>query len=266
MTIDSKMLSVPAQILGRPAISYPGASTSLEPDFKAQWALEDIKLTAQGFDTPVKYYVLCEKQSRSEDETSDLSYLDIFDADMKNYGFANIERVGSCDIKKTAEIDKTIQSAVSEHCNLVILFLARKSTEKYSAFKERAELVHGLSTICLCKDTMDGIVSKEKKKTKGTSSERALKGYMANIAMKLNLKFRGTNHTVKGLSDELADTMIIGSDVTHPGHSAAKGTPSIAAVVATVGPDAGKFLGSMRTQPGGGVEVSELLNTAHDSF
>lgn len=45
-----------------------------------------------------------------------------------------------------------------------------------------------------------------------------------------------------------APTMLVGIDVTHPGPGSVKGTPSIAAVVASCDPDYAQFPASMEIQ------------------
>ncbi|KAF2851686.1 Piwi-domain-containing protein [Plenodomus tracheiphilus IPT5] len=70
-----------------------------------------------------------------------------------------------------------------------------------------------------------------------------------NLMMKVNLKAGGTNHVNPDVSKLMADTLVLGADVTHPGTVALLGTPSIAAIVGSVDQHGGKFLGSMRLQP-----------------
>jgi len=75
--------------------------------------------------------------------------------------------------------------------------------------------------------------------------------YYANVALKVNMKMGGVNHTLdpksltwlKGMP-----TMLVGMDVTHPGPGTIKGTPSIAAVVASVDANFGQFPASLRMQ------------------
>jgi eukaryotic translation initiation factor 2C len=66
--------------------------------------------------------------------------------------------------------------------------------------------------------------------------------------MKANLKFAGINHTADGVSNWLDKTLVIGSDLTHPGNGAVDQCPSIAAVVSSVGKDGGLFYGRLWLQ------------------
>ncbi|KAG1734938.1 ribonuclease H-like domain-containing protein [Suillus paluster] len=75
--------------------------------------------------------------------------------------------------------------------------------------------------------------------------------YFSNVALKLNTKLGGTNHmldpdSLKWLTK--AKTMVVGMDVTHPGPGSAEGTPSIAAVVASVDSSFVQFPASLKCQ------------------
>lgn len=127
---------------------------------------------------------------------------------------------------------------------MALLLLNRKDTTAYSIFKDLCDRKYGLHSICLsqplnCKKGNDG-------------------GRWSKIALKMNLKAAGINHTIKnGLIQEfMKDTLVLGADVTHPGPGSIPGCPSIAAIVGSVDEHAGRFLGSMRLQRKSRKEVS----------
>ena len=69
--------------------------------------------------------------------------------------------------------------------------------------------------------------------------------------MKVNMKLGGVNHgldneSMRWLNQE--STMLVGMDVTHPGPGSLKGTPSIAAVVASTNSTVAQFPASLRIQ------------------
>ena len=75
--------------------------------------------------------------------------------------------------------------------------------------------------------------------------------YLANVALKANIKLNGTNHTIKdqGLDFvERGTTMIVGIDVTHPGARSKDNAPSIAAVVATIDQHLAQWPAELRLQ------------------
>ena len=78
--------------------------------------------------------------------------------------------------------------------------------------------------------------------------------------MKFNLKMKGINHTLDGaVSGQLANTMVIGIDVSHPSGTKLRNAKSIAGVVANTGDrDFSQWPCSLRTQEGGQEIVDSL--------
>ncbi|KAK0486559.1 argonaute-like protein [Armillaria novae-zelandiae] len=75
--------------------------------------------------------------------------------------------------------------------------------------------------------------------------------YLSNVALKVNTKLGGINHKLENQHMtwlRKKKTMMVGIDVTHPGPGTKFGTPSIAAVVASVDDDFVQFPASMRIQ------------------
>lgn len=75
--------------------------------------------------------------------------------------------------------------------------------------------------------------------------------YFSNVALKLNTKLGGLNHLLNQQSTAWLTkkkTMMVGIDVSHPGPSSREGTPSVAAVVASVDDSFVQFPASMRVQ------------------
>ena len=75
--------------------------------------------------------------------------------------------------------------------------------------------------------------------------------YFANVALKMNMKLGGVNHSLDEGSLAIlkrTPTMLVGMDVTHPGPGTVKGTPSIAAVVASSDLRFARYPCSMRIQ------------------
>ena len=75
--------------------------------------------------------------------------------------------------------------------------------------------------------------------------------YIANLALKFNLKLGGVNHSLP--PDRLGflqkgNTMVMGIDVTHPSPGQIKEGPSIAAVVASIDKHLAQWPCSLRTQ------------------
>jgi eukaryotic translation initiation factor 2C len=134
--------------------------------------------------------------------------------------------------------------------DIVVLLLNQKDQDAYSKFKYLADKVVVLQSICA---TATNFL-----KQKDPSQ------YMANVAMKANLKMAGVNHSTDGISHYLRNTLVLGADVTHPGNGALHGTPSIAAVVGSYEDNGGRFIGRMRLQEAKQeVSVHHFLATVH---
>jgi hypothetical protein len=75
--------------------------------------------------------------------------------------------------------------------------------------------------------------------------------YFSNVALKVNTKLGGMNHLLDGAAMKWltkTKTMMVGIDVTHPGPGSREGTPSIAAVVASIDQSFVQFPASIRIQ------------------
>jgi eukaryotic translation initiation factor 2C len=125
--------------------------------------------------------------------------------------------------------------------DIVVLLLKKKDQAINSDFKWLKDKVFLLQSICVTEANM-------KPKRDGWQNINALGQYMANVAMKANLKGGGTNHTAKGVDKWLSNTLVLGADVTHPGSGALQGSSSIAALVGSRGANGGKFRGVMQLQ------------------
>ena len=98
-----------------------------------------------------------------------------------------------------------------------------KSQTLYSNVEYLADVRYGLSTVC-------SVASKLR-------TEWGHPQYLANLALKWNLKGGGVNQQIP--SDEIgflsnSKTMVIGVDVMHPSPRSREGAPSVAGVVASI--------------------------------
>lgn len=138
-----------------------------------------------------------------------------------------------------------IKLAKIQPVRLMMVILKDTDEDVYSIVKRWGDLRKGIPTVCVTdknytKDSRDGGL--------------ALWG---NLALKVNLKLGGTNHTLssdsypailKSKQGNPIDTMIVGADVTHPSRASMNGCPSIAGVVASIDGEFANYPGSMRLQ------------------
>ena len=126
-------------------------------------------------------------------------------------------------------------AAVKEQLCLVIL--PTKHTVLYNRVKHIADTKLGLRTICVVGSKL--------------ASQRGQDKYMANVALKFNLKLGGVNQKIDdaklGLISE-GKTMVVGIDVTHPSPGSAATAPSVAGMVASIDRHLGQWPAELRVQ------------------
>lgn len=126
-------------------------------------------------------------------------------------------------------LEEYMQKLKNMGAKVVILVIASFNREWYRKFKNLADRTVGIQSICLVE------------RMKGT--DNFFDQYMQNVSMKINLKSGGINHTALPAQERDGGVMVLGADLIH----AATGT--IAAVVGSVDPTLGKYLGCVRLQP-----------------
>ncbi|KAK0101471.1 hypothetical protein ONS95_006642 [Cadophora gregata] len=121
--------------------------------------------------------------------------------------------------------------------NFVIFQLPQKDANIYSDRKWWADCDQGVANICTTFQKLDRI-----------KENRVDTNFLGNMALKINVKLRGTNHRLQCGSGLFINTMVVGADVTHPGRASADTCPSLAGVVATSDVDCVHYLASARLQ------------------
>ena len=137
----------------------------------------------------------------------------------------------------------------------VLVVIPNNCFDDYACIKRIGDLSLGIHTVCITRDVARRMIN-------------ANGGQVAsNLAMKFNIKARGDNHYFTGNAlnalrtlNHRAHTIVLGADVTHPGDTSVKATPSIAAVVGSVDDQFMRFLGSMRLQPGKKEDIVDLAD------
>ncbi|KAF9530114.1 argonaute-like protein [Crepidotus variabilis] len=122
--------------------------------------------------------------------------------------------------------------------SFILVLLENRDNYIYPGIKRIGDVEMGLQTIHM-------------QLGKALGDERKQDQYFSNVALKVNTKLGGMNHFLdanhmKWLTDK--KTMMIGIDVTHPGPGSREGTPSIAAVVASIDDKFVQFPASLSIQ------------------
>ena len=131
-------------------------------------------------------------------------------------------------------------SMLAKKLNLAVIVIPDTDTGLYNQIKKIADVKAGIHTIC--------VVGSKFGRMKGSDYDLQ---YMANIALKFNLKMGGRNHHV--ISDGLGlieedKTMVLGIDVTHPAPGSTAEAPSVASMVANIDPFLSQWPAELRIQ------------------
>ncbi|KAK4977421.1 hypothetical protein LTR28_006932 [Elasticomyces elasticus] len=263
VTISTEMLRVPFRIIPAPQLLYgPGSKSSAPAIHQARWDLN----TRKFLDTERavgEIHVIWPPAPGMVSSQKKLQYIQRMREEFPKYGLrlpsaswtSNSENTwGNQPKAYSAYLEREVNRAKQIGARLVILFLKDNSGSNpslYAAFKYAADLVVGIQSLCI-------------NETKYWKQNNKGPGYLANVAMKVNLKFCNTNHSIKHHSPKLLndngkiDTLILGADATHPSPGSSGWYPSTTAVVGSVDDRFGRFPGSIHFQSPGQEIIEEM--------
>ncbi|KAL1606847.1 hypothetical protein SLS60_004256 [Paraconiothyrium brasiliense] len=234
-------------------VKYDSASTKDKPIGQSGWNLRaDHKFWPNKEVTTIKYYLIHgtsmanTKLGMSDVEKYEEAFraqvcsrLSIPVANLRKVSHENTQ-IGNIENLTTDELDKEMKEkfrAAEDACaDLMLLIIPAFNREIYRVYKNLADRVYSMRSICL---TI---------KQDNLGKSQNMSKYMTNVAMKVNFKLGGVNTVVQELKNFGNDTLILGADVVHPGTAAFEGCPSIASIVGSLDQSATKYLGSMRLQ------------------
>ena len=248
--IGSQMAVVPARILPLPKVIY--SSRAQDVDNRASWNLRNVRFSRGA--TLDNWAVLVIKDgnrndfSGSDDPDMRRTIAGFIDMCRKSgmtvqsqprYITANLPRKDSNDLIRKGAIN-TIRSTIltlPQKVDLLMVLLSNGDKHIYAGIKRLCDVYLDVHTVCVHSEKI--------------RKERGQLQYFANVALKFNMKLGGVNHGLD--QDSFAwlkreKTMLVGMDVTHPGPGSIKGTPSIAAVVASYDDFYAQFPASLRIQ------------------
>jgi len=252
VSIGNDMAVVPARILTPPRIRYGKGEPSV--DERASWNLRNVVFAEGGKLGP--WTVLVIKDGNRYDEFNDAqdpelrSTIDGFVSMCRNCGIsvpqtppliavAELPRRDLQDPLRTQAINviRSALMATKQKPTLLLVILSNGDKHIYSGLKHLCDVYLDVPNVCV--------------QSAKIRKERGQLQYYANVALKVNMKLGGVNHVVDEASISKLrqpSTMLVGMDVTHPGPSTVKGTPSIAAVVASADLRFSQYPASMRIQ------------------
>ncbi|KAG8933796.1 hypothetical protein FRC01_007042, partial [Tulasnella sp. 417] len=251
ISVGSEMAVVPGRILPPPAIMYGRGQVRV--DDRASWNLRDVQFIDP---KPLRNWAVLVIRDGGRSD-----FLGPHDPNLINIlnGFTTVcNRSGMTVLSDpaVATVNLPQKGQASDPCRkqaieairgalrsirpkpaIVLVMLSNGDKYIYTGLKALCDLILDVHTVC-CH-------SQKIRKEKGQLQ------FFANIALKINMKLGGVNHTLdhdslRWLLEE--PTIMFGSDVTHPSPGSLKGTPSIAAVVASIDDKFAHYPASLRLQ------------------
>ena len=268
--IGQEMAVVPGRLLPAPGVNYGQGKPNV--DDKASWNLRAVKFAVGG--RLAEWAVLLIGDGNRDE------FQGVGDPELKRTvkGLADMCRTSGMRVegdplyaavrlpRKVREdpIRKdaigAIRTAVTQQYpkkpSMILIVLSNGDKHVYNGIKHLLDVYLKVPSVCVQ-------VSKFRK-------EKGQLQYFGNVALKINMKMGGVNHrltdapgsapAVSWLKDASQPTMLVGMDVTHPSPGSIRGTPSVAAVVATIDENFAQFPASLKIQ-----ETKKEVSTWHGS-
>ncbi|KAK2801297.1 hypothetical protein FQN51_005397 [Onygenales sp. PD_10] len=243
ITISPQMLAVTGRLLAVPQLIYKNQM----PAKRGFWNLQNLNFNRAGrFPTSgrLKCLILTTdgRHNDHHDHHADTEQFMLkLRRNLNDYGINTwpsnpiIETIPLNPHTMEEQLSTAFSHAKGQKVTFCIISLPQGDSELYSRVKLQGDVRHGIHTVC--------VVRKQHELNKGTM-------YLANLALKINLKLGGVNHTLTPRCNAIEPgTMFVGIDVTHPtGTEAVAQAPSIAGVVANDDDTLGQWPASLRTQ------------------
>ncbi|KAI0122454.1 Piwi-domain-containing protein [Daldinia grandis] len=255
------LITVPARVLCVPKVYYKCSNgfQNAKLSGKRSWDLRNMIFTAVTNTGKWSCVVITDQYGKNAYQGKHKILQELFAKELPKVGINYTKPVDLGDdhdikIESIGNIDKIFQIARKSKLSWLFVILPRRMmASTYNSIKRFGDLRYGITTICVAGDKL---------RKQANPAQ-----YVANISMKLNLKLGGDNQRVNFnelTSLNFSETMIVGIDVTHPSPSSGNGTPSIAAVVATINSFLGQWPAVIRRQAEARQEmVSELADMLH---
>ncbi|KAI0743139.1 Piwi domain-containing protein [Daedaleopsis nitida] len=248
ITVGDQMAVVPGRILPLPTVRYHGGNPPAIDDRRASWNLRGVRFAIGGtgpndpeLDRTWRGFAdMCIRSGMKADPAR------------PQITVAKLPQKTPQDPLRSGAI-QTIREALLKlypKPRIVLVVLSNGDRHVYSGLKHLCDVVLDVATVC--------VHAAKIRKEKGQVQ------YFANVVLKFNMKLGGVNHelaekNMAWLNKE--PTMLVGMDMAHPGDGSAMGTPSVAAVVASVDKRMSQFPASLRIQKWSSTEIISDLES-----
>ncbi|KAI0395207.1 ribonuclease H-like domain-containing protein [Xylariaceae sp. FL0594] len=234
-------IKLPARILPGPIVEYKGYRVDAKGVTNGSWNMMNKQFQSRS--TLSRPAILPIGVDVAPHKAEDLRNA-LRDAGVREVHLQTLAKVPAQDQQWMAGI----RNAARDGINFLFIILSDRNTQLYASIKSYADRMVGIHTVCVINPKF----------------RSASPSYFANLALKVNLKVGGDNHTIAaGTFDHLhllrqGNTMVVGIDVTHPSSTSDSAAPSVAGMVATVDSGLGQWPGILRAQSAREEMVTDL--------
>lgn len=214
------------------------------------WNMANIKFNAGASLKKWSCLMISRPGARDEFDAPRLTQvLQVFHQALKNIGMDAAPSQAPSRVMLQHPDDPALENALrnaAKNSDFLFIVLPDDNPMLYKRIKTLADRKYGLHTVCSI--------------GKKLAKERGQDQYMANVALKFNLKLGGINQRLEKnlpLVDQ-GKTMVVGIDVTHPAPGASRLAPSVSAMVASIDQYLGQWPAVLRVQRGRQEEVTVL--------
>jgi len=230
------MVCVPGRVLAPPRLTYKGGK-ALNPS-RGSWNLMNVKF--QNAASMGSNWSTILVEGRPVDPNLWRSSIAEFTKMLSEVGMttdlpSEREKISVKNLENA--LTKTASDLKSKRVKFALVLLPAADSWAYNTVKKVFDLKTGIRNVCVLQSKF--------------FDRRGQAQYMANVALKVNLKLGGRNHDLDpsklGIIAQ-GKTMLVGMDVTHPSPGSSKFAPSVSAIVASVDKHLGQWPVALRVQ------------------
>ncbi|KAM3560252.1 hypothetical protein ARSEF4850_003732 [Beauveria asiatica] len=251
--ITPGLIKVPGRVLDCPQIMYKSVdrgNKTADPRF-GSWNMIDIKFNAGVVLSQWSYMMISLTGVRDPfDQKSLADVMQEFHRSLVKMGVSATPPMTGQRLLLQHTDDAALGTVLQKAANalkLLIIILPDANTSLYKHIKSLADKTYGIHTVCC--------VGPKLAKAHGRDQ------YIANVALKLNLKLGGVNQIMSDRQLGIIEqnkTMVVGIDVTHPSPGSSSNAPSVSAMVASIDRFLGQWPATLRAQTAKQEKVDDL--------
>ncbi|KAF2790570.1 putative RNA interference and gene silencing protein [Melanomma pulvis-pyrius CBS 109.77] len=249
LKITPGLIKVPGRILVGPKIIYKGNKTA-DPRF-GSWNMINIKFNTGASLAKWSCVMISLPRSRDSFDPQSLgAVMNEFHQALGKIGVTAAPPFPGQRLQLQHPDDPAlgpILQRAAASLNLLFIILPEANIPLYKRIKTLADRDYGIHTVCSVGAKL--------------AKDRGRDQYLANVAMKFNLKLGGINQIVENKNLGIIDqnkTMVVGIDVTHPSPGSSSNAPSVSAMVASIDKFLGQWPATLRIQRGKQEDVDDL--------